>query len=367
MRVLILTPAYTPLIGGSEIAISQVVDRLPDVFFDILTPRHSRLLPPLEKGKNFRVIRLGFGSRIDKFIFPVLGFLKVRKISPKIIHTFQASHAAGAAWLFKIFNPGSFFILTLQEGKDLDKQNFLKRFFRKILIRKADEVTAISRYLENYAQNQGAKKTAIIPNGALLEGAQLAVKSRIADDSMGNGKTIVTVSRLVPKNGVDILIRAFHILSTRYNIKDARLLVVGSGSEENNLKNLSKSLDLRNSINFIGNIPNERVYDYLAKADLFVRPSRSEGLGNAFLEAMAAGVAVIGTPVGGIPDFIKNGETGLFAEPENPEDLADKIAVLLNDDSLRKNIIAKAYNFVKEKYNWDLIAGQYKKIYENRS
>jgi glycosyltransferase involved in cell wall biosynthesis len=99
-------------------------------------------------------------------------------------------------------------------------------------------------------------------------------------------------------------------------------------------------------------------------SDVFVRPSLSEGLGNAFLEAMAASIPVIGTPVGGIPDFLKDEETGLFCEVGNPEDIAQKIEKLVFDDSLRKRIIENGLELVKEKYDWGFIAAQYIELYD---
>ena len=118
------------------------------------------------------------------------------------------------------------------------------------------------------------------------------------------------------------------------------------------------------SIVFFGNIPHEEIPDYLAQADLFVRPSRSEGMGNAFVEAMAAGLPVIGTPVGGIPDIIKEGETGLFARPDDPEDLAGKIIRVLSDGALRNRLIKTGRKFVGDRFGWDAIGETYQRIFD---
>ncbi|MBU1102183.1 glycosyltransferase family 4 protein, partial [Patescibacteria group bacterium] len=108
----------------------------------------------------------------------------------------------------------------------------------------------------------------------------------------------------------------------------------------------------------------EDVPKYLAISDVFVRPSLSEGLGNSFLEAMAAGVPIIGTKVGGIPDFLRDGETGLFCEARNPQSIAEKITLLLSDEILRQRLIANARKLVEEKYNWDNIAQKMGNIFE---
>jgi len=103
------------------------------------------------------------------------------------------------------------------------------------------------------------------------------------------------------------LIRAFHILTK--NLKpdthNLKLLIVGDGPQREELFNLADELGVKDKVEFAGTIPNQDIYKYLAASFVFVRPSLSEGLGTAFLEAMAAGLPIVGTPVGGIPDFLK--------------------------------------------------------------
>jgi glycosyltransferase involved in cell wall biosynthesis len=78
---------------------------------------------------------------------------------------------------------------------------------------------------------------------------------------------------------------------------------------------------------------------------------------------MAAGLPVIGTAVGGIPDFLKNNETGMFCEVGNPNSIADKVKIILSDDILRKKLIANGQNLVKTKYDWDYLAIDMRNIF----
>ena len=121
---------------------------------------------------------------------------------------------------------------------------------------------------------------------------------------------------------------------------------------------MARELKVDEAVQFLGHIEPGKVYDYLAKADIFARPSRSEGLGSSFLEAVGAGLPVIGTPVGGIPDFLKDNETGLFCEVDNPKDLAEKIKKLMTDEELAKRISENGHQLVLEKYDWNNIAKQ---------
>ncbi len=196
----------------------------------------------------------------------------------------------------------------------------------------------------------------VIPNGVDIEKFS-------TPDSMfpQKDKTIITVSRLVKKNGVEDLVSAMAVVLKR--IPDAKLLIVGDGPLKESLKTKTRSLGLEHNVEFLGEIPNEQLPHYLRKAVVFVRPSLSEGLGTAFLEAMASGVAIIGTPVGGIPDFLKDRETGLFCKVSDPDDIAQKIITLLSDGSLRQHIIDQARELISQKYTWDIIAEQFRNFY----
>lgn len=362
-------------------AFNEVAMRIPGINFDLITSRLSepsdrgKLLLSEEKFNNVNVYRVG--SRLDlaklilpKNLYPIVAYIKARGLTKKFgpyrqVYALQASQGGGAAWLFKFFNPNVKFLLNLQEGKDLEKQGFLIIFFRKLIIKKADIIIAISNYLKNYAKQINKKaKIMVIPNGVDIanfnkeysygELSELADKLGIKPGE----RVIITVSRLVPKNGVDVLIRAVEILN-------CKLLIIGDGEQKKELISLAKELGILEKIIWAGSINHSDLPKYLKISDVFVRPSRSEGLGSAFLEAMAAGVPIIGTKVGGISDFLKNKETGLFAEVDNPKDLADKISLIFNDKDLAKKLKKNAVELVAEKYNWAEIARQFKELYES--
>ena len=179
------------------------------------------------------------------------------------------------------------------------------------------------------------------------------------------------------KNGVGDLIEAL-----RYLPDNIKLIICGSGALEKDYKLKARSLQLEHRVHFLGHIPHEQLPDYLHIADVFCRPSLSEGMGSSFVEAMAAGLPVVATPVGGIPDFLfspshlfRGGSeggvlshewnekiTGLFCEVENPESIAEKVQLLLTNDELRNRIIANASKMVREKYGWDGIAERMESI-----
>src|SRR3989344_4536203 len=371
-KVLILTTSFWPLVGGSETAIREVTKRLSDYHFDLITARLQADSLPVENIGHLHIFRVGNGLNFFKFLLPksflpLAVFRLAKKLLKKekydLIHVFQASQAGGAAWMLKKTGLDCPVVLTLQEGQNLSGQNWLTRFFRARIIKNVDRATAISRYLADYL-----KKTAknlpvkLIPNGVDLKNFSREFSygelSQLADE-LGlrpGAKVIVSTGRLTRKNGIDNLIKSLVVLYRNFPAEDWRLLLVGGGEQQTDLIALASSLGIEERVIFRNFVDHNELPKYLKISHVFVRPSRSEGLGNSFLEAMAAGGPIIGTSVGGIPDFLTDGQTGLFCDPHQPEDIAKKIKLILDDDSLRKNIIKKARALVEEKYDWNQIA-----------
>ncbi len=173
--------------------------------------------------------------------------------------------------------------------------------------------------------------------------------------------TIIHTGRLVAKNGICDLIQALTYLPS-----EVKLQLLGGGEEEMMLKNLAKKLGVAARVEFLGHVPPERVAEYLHRADIFCRPSLSEGLGISFLEAMGAGLPTIGTAVGGIPDFLKHLETGWICEVKNPKSIADQVKFIIDPVNQAKvqEIVARARKLVEEKYNWDTVAREINVIFK---
>lgn len=362
MRIATFSLAYPPFVGGAEIAVKEITSRLPDFHFEILT--HD--FPKYGHGK------------LAKFLYILRAWRKAEKLHKEKpfqgIWAIMAAYAGLAALLFKLRHPSIPFLLTLQEGDS--EEHILKRvgIFRPIwrmIFKKADRIQAISNYLADFARRHGANcPVEVVPNGVALE--QFGARNDRGDRNgqfdqaersikrSDRAPIIITTSRLVHKNGIDILIDA--VKSLKIPVK---LEIVGDGPQRQELELRAKNPPRGVEINFRGHVDPGLIGEYLAKADIFVRPSRSEGLGNSFLEAMAAGLPIIGTPVGGITDFLKDGETGLFYKVENPQDLAEKMTLLLQDDRLRKRLIENGKKLVSEKYSWDSIASKMRDVFKS--
>ena len=365
-KVLIFSTACLPLIGGAEIAVNEITKRLPNWQFDLITAKIQKGLKQKEKINNINIYRVGFGFNFDKYLLPFLGLIKAKKLEKKnnynLTWSIMASFGGFLGLRFKKKYPNKPWLLTLQEGDDpkyiLKRVGIFKYWFKQIF-EKADYFQAISSFLYNWAIKNGSKVGEIIPNGVDLE--IFKPKEKINNKSE---KIILTVSRLVKKNGVDDLIKAGQYLDFPFKI-----IIIGIGPDEEKLKKLTKDLKIQNKVIFKGQIEYSELPKYYALADVFVRPSLSEGLGNVFLEAMACELPVIGTKVGGIPDFLKDPSTssgqatGLFCKTNNPQNIAEKIKEILRDDNLRKYLAKNGLELVREKYSWDKIAQKMEDVF----
>jgi glycosyltransferase involved in cell wall biosynthesis len=128
-------------------------------------------------------------------------------------------------------------------------------------------------------------------------------------------------------------------------------------------------LALQEHVIFIDEVPQEELVAFYSMADIFVLPSivnengETEGLGVVLLEAMACGLPVIASNVGGIPDIIKDGETGLLVRQKDARSLSDQIIRLLSDDNLRKEVLINGQNLIKAEFSWEIVTDKFIEIY----
>jgi len=381
-KIIVFTTSYFPFIGGAEVAIQEASRRLCDTFdFIIITARQKRELPKREIFPEGMVIRLGFGSPLDKWLLPFTGLFAVivlairDKISKPwrgtskghlLLWGMDISQGSLSACFIKMIFPRIPFVCTVQYGYgDMRlahaRGGAIGIAFRRIL-RAADSVTAISSYLMDAVHAYGfVGVETIIPNG--VDMSLFTFQPRMDTEKIkASQRVIITTSRLVEKNGVDVLIRA--VLEVKKIVPAIKCYIIGDGPERSALEKLTNELGLSRDIIFLGSIPYEEIPFYLHKADVFVRPSRSEGMGNSFVEALSVGVPIIGTQVGGIPDIIKEGITGIFCRVDDPTDVAKKILMLLNDASLVAHMRQNGRHLVEKKFLWDTIARSYSELFQ---
>jgi len=178
---------------------------------------------------------------------------------------------------------------------------------------------------------------------------------------------IVGVGRLIPLKGYRYLIEAMPKI--RGAFPEAALTLVGDGPEKRGLEQLADALGVGAAVTFTGEAPHSDVPGILREHDLFVLPAivtetgETEGLGTVMLEAMAAGLPVAASDVGGIPDIIEHERCGLLFSQKNPDAVAEAVIRLAGDGNLRGRIIEAAKGRVRERFSWPVIAEQYEELF----
>lgn len=172
---------------------------------------------------------------------------------------------------------------------------------------------------------------------------------------------IGSVARLHFDKGIDILIKSIKKLNDESVIPNIKCLIIGKGPEYKKLKSLTRKYKIDKIVVFPGE--RENIPDILFAIDLFVLPSRVEGISISFLEAMASGLPIIGTNVGSTPDIIKNYETGILIPPNNPVILAQKILEIYSSPTLGYELGENARKYVQNYYSIEKTIDELDHIY----
>jgi len=155
------------------------------------------------------------------------------------------------------------------------------------------------------------------------------------------------VARLEHVKGVDLLIRAVgHLTKGKPLSRTYEVLIWGSGGLEDDLRTLARDVGAADDVSFVGT--RQDVNEFIRSLHVYTQPSRNEGMGRALVIAQAMGIPIVATRVCGIPDVVKDGESGMLTRPEDPEDLAHALRSMIEDDATRQRMGARARAWMRE-------------------
>lgn len=231
-----------------------------------------------------------------------------------------------------------------------------------------DVVTFVSRYTRHRFASAFGPAAALehLPPGVDTDrfqpdpAARAELRTRYR---LGGRPTVVCVSRLVPRKGQDMLIRA--LPSIRHRVDEAALVIVGGGPHLNSLRRLAQRHDVADHVVFTGGVPFADLPAHHALGDVFAMPCRTrgagldvEGLGIVFLEAAAAGTAVVAGRSGGAPETVLPGQTGLLVDGRSVEQVGDAVSELLADPDRAAAMGAAGRDWVSTHWRWDTLAAR---------
>lgn len=273
-------------------------------------------------------------------------FRVLRKLKPTILH---GHGAKGGLFARLLAAPLGAKAVYSPHGGSLHQvfspfKQWVYQTIERWLAPKTDAFLFESRYsLQRFEASIGAfpEKSFLVPNGLQLP-AFRSYRSR------PTGLWIIGAFGLLrPLKGQDLLIRAASILRERGHEIEVRIF--GDGPAKTQYEILVKELDLRGIVKLMGETASPELE--MAECDVVVQPSRFESFGYSAVEAMAIGIPVVASAVGGLTEIIENGKTGLFAQELTPRAFADQIELLIKDDKLRDRLASAGREAVEQRFD----------------
>lgn len=261
-------------------------------------------------------------------------------------------------------------VVVSARGSDVHtypRRSALARKAARFAARRCDRLIAVSQELARQAATLAANgdPAEVVYNGVDTElFAPCADKAR-ARAALGlpvEGPVVLTVGALIPEKGVKELIEAFERVGRDH--PEVRLLAIGGGPMRADLEALGKRLGGGGRILLPGVVPNPQVADYMRAADILLHPSHAEGLPNVVLEAMAAELPVIASAVGGIPEAVAHGETGLLFAAQDAQTLELHLRTLLEDRERALRMGRAGRERVRARHSWAGNAREHLRIYQ---
>jgi len=287
-----------------------------------------------------------------------------KRVGLDIIHVHYAIPHAISGFLAKqILGPGAPKLITTLHGTDITLVGQHPSFYAvtKFSMEASDALTTVSRYIsERTKESFGIDKhIEIIPNFVDVDRFKPDQEGCDRSEFAGpDEKIIMHMSNYRPVKNADDVIKIFEIVNKR---QPSRLILVGDGPEAPNVLAQADNLGLKDRVKFLGG--QDMVESVLCKADLFLLPSASEAFGLAALEAMACGVPVVGSIVGGLPELVVNGEAGYLEPIGDVGAMARRSLEILSDDQLHGKMAKRAREITVEKFTTEKIVNRYKDFY----
>jgi glycosyltransferase involved in cell wall biosynthesis len=377
MRILIVNYEFPPIGGGGGKASYNLARELVRHGYrvDVLTSRikGQRAREVLDGITVYRVMSwrkgihdCGFRGALTFLFFAVLPFLGLtRQNHYDVIHYFFGQPSGILALL-----PGAQrktpYIISLR-GSDVpgyDEYNWsLQQAHRLVLSAtkkiwsRAAALTSVTGSLKNTAlQTFPDAEISVIPNGV----DSIFFKSSNLTGRQDKRFKLISVARLVERKGIQDVLRALAEL----NDPELSLLIVGTGNYADRLRKLCGNLSLNGTVSFYGFCHPRKLPGLMGDSDAFILPSRAEAFGNVFAEAMACGLPVIGSDVGGIPDLIDT-TNGILVKPGDIEMIKRAIVKIKTSKTLRASMGAANRKKMMADYTWESIGNRYVSVYED--
>ena len=373
MRVVMLSNSFPPEIGGIQEHVSNLAQTLA-------RQGHQLKIVTVRRNKSERVRDTFAGldvTRVPQLNLPRTLTTQYLAITTALLIAMRLRGQADVVH-YHTFWPDAFtafvvnkFVPTIYTAHEsrflLMAEQPRSRRWLKLALRPFQGILAPSTELREVTRQLGvsSEKSAFIANAVDaskfrpgLNGETVRARYGVPMDHC----LILCPRRLVPKNGLEFLIES--LPSIRRSSRAVSVLIAGDGPERERLEARVRELGLQDSVIFAGSQDNSELPEFYAAADIVAIPSLKEATSIAGLEAMASACAVVATNVGGLPEIIEDGVSGLLVSPRNSEALAQAITRLIETPGLRTQLGLAARARVEQKFTWEQVASETTSAYE---
>jgi glycosyltransferase involved in cell wall biosynthesis len=372
LRIMMVVDGYYPSVGGAELQAGLLASELArdGNSVKIVSPLLDSAMPVTEVIDGIRVERIPY-PRIRFLGAMLLGIKFALKLFRErheydAIHIHMVKNLATVAGMIRPFMDicvvGKISGAWEFNGGVLDSEKLRKPVYRVMnhFIKKADYFQCISKYTETMLVNSGypPERILMIPNGVDL--ARFTAASALTE-SRGRRINAVYVGRVEKVKGLDILVSSWAQVCSAH---DAHLYIAGDGPVRRELTEQASRLGLSDRISFLGTVRN--VPELLSRADIYVQPSRQEGLPNSVLEAMAMSLPIVATRVSGNEDLVTDGVNGILVTPEDADGLAQAIQRLISNSALAQEMGRKSRKVIEDNYALNAVITRLKQAYRRQ-
>jgi glycosyltransferase involved in cell wall biosynthesis len=372
MKILMVTPFYYPVIGGTESFIESISTKLNEkgITTDIMTSNVDQKWKPwsisqikkstIEKVNGLNVIRISALTFLPTRLMFRVNFIPGRFLDKiedyDILHFHNDIDLSFPLFSRSINKPKVFHCHCLHLTFDSYKRNPVHR---RLFIRLAEVYIVQTNFLRKMLVELGIPKSKVkvLPNGINTE--KFRPNEKVKAENL-----LLFVGRLDPKKGLPILLKALNYLKI-----NVQLVIIGPPSRPWFFKELLMLIRAVNEktvhkVMYLGVLKTDDVIKWYQRASIFVCPSLSELFGIVNLEALACATPVVATNVGGIPEVVRNGEHGILVPPNDAEKLAEAIEYLLNNKDVRRKFGKNGRRWVAENFSSEAVTKRLCQIYD---
>jgi len=373
---------FPPGVGGSEMYAYELANALGDAGHevDVYTQSVTKEDRPVSLSPRVSVERIcharNYLVTFETLYYSLKTRLEIDLQKYDVIHgtlmpasTIALSLRLGNETPIVVTSHGTSIGETCSHTPEIPTDYLLRYFFHPMNVvldsiagRTADHIIAISKNTKKQLDETyrfDSNKLSLIPHG--VDTDRFYPRKESHEAVSPNKTSFLFVGRLASRKGVSRVIKAL----TMFRGEKVELLVAGSGRHKERLKRLAGIQGVSNRVRFLGYVPDDELPQLYSSADVFVFPSRYEGFGLVFLEAMACGTPVIGTPVGGVPDVIENGETG-FVIDEEINSLSERLRYC-HENPKRVQEMSNSARQKAKNMDWSRVAAKVETVYEQVS